>query len=108
MYNRKLVCDMRFLELLIIKEILKITKGKNMCADTHKNLCLLHLITFACLSKGQGRWNSYFSFLLRTHINQPHIKALDDLSDAKHEPLRMPSFIRSTRTENAQNRYNTP
>lgn len=63
---------------------------------------LLHLLTFALFSKCQHRWNSYFSFLSRTHVHHPNIKAFDDLSDAQYKPLRVPSFVWSTETEMIQ------
>lgn len=57
-------------------------------ADT-KNLCL----TFAFFSEGQGGWNSYLSFLSSTHVFHPHVKALDDLSNAVHKPLRVAVLV---------------
>lgn len=59
----------------------------------------LHLLTFAFLPKGQGGWNCYFSFLPGTHVHHADIKALDYLSDAQHEPLRVPSFVWSTKSQ---------
>lgn len=55
--------------------------------------CLLHLLTFAFFSKGQGGWNSNFPFLSRTHIYHADIEALDDLSDAQHKPLRVSGSV---------------
>lgn len=59
----------------------------------------INSLTFAFFSKRQGRWNSYLSFLSRTHVHYSNVQALDDLSNAQHKPLRMPSFVWSTETE---------
>lgn len=57
----------------------------------HGNLTFC--LTFAFFSEGQGRWNGYLSFLSSTHIFHPNVKALDDLSNAVHEPLRVAVLI---------------